>query len=479
MPLNVLPAASSAVSAWPFSIDLDVGETASLKIMGRTASLRLISLSRYTEPDRFIAANTSRVIQAKALLVVEVDGHALRLWQRPYQMPVVHCGLHLAIEGVRAEPDPDGTVAELMPLPQLHKAVRLSVLDQAAPWGPPDVVFPLRGFRWGASSYQNTWGALVPYNALYYHRGEDFGAIPDQLEVLALFSGRIIRTPLAHGRATASNRLAIARPDGMVVVYGHMNYESLNPALVLGAEVAAGEWLGRTGETWNGARCQHQDPHLHIALHHADPPPVGDGQFRLAMNSLPMLVEAYFRDYPDTLLACAGGYRYGLPGDTLELDAACSLSRPGHEIVSWEWLLHDGTRQSGPSISVLYATPGLYTEELRIRSADGAEDRAYAQVRIYDPAASIGDTGFGWFYHHPIRGLVPGREILFWNRLDPRSAAPVWVDFGDGTPPRPATSEFTHAYARPGLYTARLTSRGPRDESLTVAMRVVIDPPTV
>jgi hypothetical protein len=41
----------------------------------------------------------------------------------------------------------------------------------------------------------------VPYNKLYYHRGEDYGAIPDRLDVVAPFEGTVIATP---GRRTTA-----------------------------------------------------------------------------------------------------------------------------------------------------------------------------------------------------------------------------------------------------------------------------------
>ena len=52
----------------------------------------------------------------------------------------------------------------------------------------------------GHAVYNNTWSGLVPFNLLYYHRGEDYGAIPDLLEVVSSIDGKIVSTPVPEGR---------------------------------------------------------------------------------------------------------------------------------------------------------------------------------------------------------------------------------------------------------------------------------------
>lgn len=465
------PTLSLAAGEWPHVVDLSIGESCEVATRSGPKRVVLKSVSEKTEPDFYIAANARRATFSEATIEVEVAGQPGRIVGRPYQLPMVINGVRLYLEATRAW----GTEANVQALADLTKAVRLSVLDADENWGPTDLVFPIDNFRWRSSTYNNTWGSLVPYNLLYYHRGEDFGAVPDRLPVTALFSGTIVQTPLAHGSPTGSNHVAIKSSDGVVVVYGHMNYETIDPAIVLDAEVKAGQLLGKTGSTWNGARNQKNDPHLHVGLHRTNDQAESNSRFPIRSSLFPMLIQAYFRKYPDPLLAIAGGYRFTTIGGTVEFDASRSVARTGEEIASYEWRMHDGSRVSGARAEVHYSEPGLYSEELIVRTKRGAEDRDFVQVRVYDPKRPIGHIGAGWFFHSPVRNIRPGAPVTFWNRLNSRTDAPVQIDFGDGTEPRTIAAEAEHAFAKPGIYSAKLTTIGPERESLTIQMRVVVD----
>src|SRR5690606_27752600 len=112
-------------------------------------------------------------------------------------------------------------------LNDVQKAVRLSVCGENETWGQSSFVFPIKDYRWRSSVYNNTWSALVPYNKHYYHRGEDYGAIPDKLDVIAPFSGRIATTPLPDGDE-ASNAIFIQNSQGIICRISHMNIETIN-----------------------------------------------------------------------------------------------------------------------------------------------------------------------------------------------------------------------------------------------------------
>lgn len=60
------------------------------------------------------------------------------------------------------------------------------------------------------------------------------------------------------------------------------------------------------------------------------------------------------------------------------------MARPGDEIASYQWRLHDGTSVQKPVTELKYAAPGLYSEELIVRTKNGYETRDQAQVRVYD-----------------------------------------------------------------------------------------------
>jgi hypothetical protein len=206
-----------------------------------------------------------------------------------------------------------------------------------------------------------------------------------------------------------------------------------------------------------------RDHHLHTELRCA-----GAG-----VCTYPFLVEAHLRDYPEDVLAVAGGYAYGLPGETIRLDGSRSVAREGAAIATHCWRLHDGREVDGPTADVQYDRPGLYSEMLVVRTDRGSEDHDYLQVRIYDPEHPR-DGVWGWFHHWPVRGISPGTEVTFENRLANADGG-VLIDFGDGTERRPIHEYTEHAYEEPGIYDASLHAPSRHGEPAVVRMRVVVD----
>src|SRR5690606_777034 len=113
--------------------------------------------------------------------------------------------------------------------------------------------------------------------------------------------------------------------------------------------------------------------HCHIDLRFHD--------VRLA--SYPYLMEAYFRDYDDQVLAIAGGYQFAMVDEEVVLDGSRSLSRKGDSIALWRWTLSDGKVVNSEQTRIKYNEPGLYTEELMVSNTNGASDRDFIQVRVY------------------------------------------------------------------------------------------------
>ena len=447
----------------PAVFELDLGQTQPIRVTGPAGpverSVQLLAVREFHWPNYHIPDLRQKRVFRSAEVDVEVSGTRATLHARPFEMPQTINGLRLYVETSRGW----ATEPQLHPMPEVRGAVRFSCVAARAPWGPSELRFPIRNYRWRANTYGNTWLALVPYNKHYYHRGEDFGAIPDRLEVLASLGGMLTRSPLPDGDRE-SNGLQIRCSSGIELDYFHMNLETLLPHHTNGAAVRTGDLLGRTGMTWAGRKSQHNDPHLHWGVSVGGTP----------IASYPFVVEAYLRDYTDPLLAVAGGYHYATSGETVELDASRSLARPGRRIVRYQWRLHDGREVEGPRARVQADRPGLFSEELRLLADDGSEDRDYAQLRVWNTNSGAAFAA-GWFYHWPVRGPRPGTPVLFWNRLF-GTTGPVEIDFGDESNPARMGQEITHAYGKAGIYTAALRSRGPADEPVEVRMRVVIEP---
>ena len=464
---------------WPTRFELNPGESRIISTPDGGRELRLLGVSEQTWADDF-TDHPARESYAWAEVRVEVNGVRAVLLQRPYQMPVVVNGLRLYVETTYNW----AHNCQLAGLEDVQKAVSFSALAQDAEWGPQDLVFPLADFRWRSSSYNNTWSALVPYNLLYYHRGEDFGAIPDRLDVLAVWAGEVVQSPLSTPQS--SNCVTILADDGRAASYCHMNLENIRPDLLSGTRVAAGDVLAKSGETWEGRKCQDLDPHLHFEFDQRLPGGSSGPERVHQFSPYPFLAAAYLRQYPEGVLAVAGGHSYVRAGEVLNLDASRSLARPGQTIRSYAWHLSDGRVVGAAQAQMRYAGPGLYVEELRVTSTAGAEDRDYALVRVYDPLRkdrapaaynplSSTPVGWGFFYHSPVRDIRPGMQVLFWNRLLANVPGPVRIDFGDGEFEEAVGRETGHAYRQAGIYTSSLSARGLYGDPLKIKMRVVVE----
>ena len=446
---------------WPVVFELACGDEIEIErtLNGKLVKrgLRLVSIEESWEPDLWNPTDSAQRTLREAKVVVEVDGLRRTLLARPYQLPTVVNGLRVHVEATRNW----AQRADVAPLGWRGGDVRFSAVAEGESWGPQTLRFPIGDFRWRSSSYNNTWLSLVPNNQLYYHRGEDLGAIPNRLPVIAMLDGAVSASPLPEGDGD-SNDLIIDHGSGLKVDFAHMDIETIDPRLTPTAVVKAGDVLAKTGMTWAGRKSQTHDHHLHTELI------LGDTN----ISSYPFLVEAYLRDYADGVLAVAGGYAYGVPGQTIRVDGSRSIAREGHTISSYSWQLHDGRTVNGAAAEVGYDRPGLYSETLVVRTDQGGEDHDYLQVRIYDPEHPR-EGVWGWFYHLPVRGLVPGSEVTFENRLF-NAASDVVIDFGDGTERQPIEQILHHAYERPGIYDASLHATNAHGEPAVVRMRVVV-----
>lgn len=448
------------VHGYPRVFELNIGEqhVVQLKYRGKviTRNIKLISVKPYFEPYPLFKTDP-REIYSKAEVEIEVSGKRIFLLHRPYQMPVAFNGLRLYVETIR-----DWAIgADIQILDKVQKQVRLSVCADGDSWGPA-MIFPIKNYRWKAGVYQNTWSALVPYNVRYYHRGEDYGAIPGKLEIVSPFDGKIIGSPLPSGDGK-SNAVWIQNESGVVFRVAHMDIETIRDHCKAGNFIKPGTVLAKTGMTWDGRKSQVNDAHCHTELQYNG----------TQLASYPYLMEAYLRSYPDKVIAVAGGYQYTVAGNELVLDATRSIAREGERIKSYSWKLHTGEIRDSSKIVVHYEHPGLYTEQLTVRTISGGEDRDFLQVRVFDTVKNK-KLAYGWAAYDPVRNIKPGTKILFWNRLV-NTKDPVLIDFGDGTPATLIDKEIYHAYKSKGRYVTTLSSNGIFNEPVTIKMEVVVE----
>lgn len=111
---------------------------------------------------------------------------------------------------------------------------------------------------------------------------------------------------------------------------------------------------------------------------------------------------------------------------------------------NWEWDFGDTQTGSGPSVSHLYAAPGLYTVQLIGQSPDGCRDTATRQVWV-KPLPTAAFTASTPCLGEATTFTDQSTHAIAWN----------W-DFGDGSGSSTLQNP-SYIYALPGTYTVTLT----------------------
>jgi len=401
-----------------------------------------------------------------AKISLEINGQLVEIDHRPFEFPVTLGGIRLYIEAVK-EWAIGGDLADLK---RMEKDARFSICLAKETWGSKNIKYPIANYKFKSSSYNNTWGSLVPYAPLYYHKGEDMGAIPDRFPVSSPISGEIIGWPGSKGDGL-SNGIIIKDINGIVFRLAHMNAEHIRNDLKIGDFINSGDFLGFTGSTWLGGRNQTHDPHFHVEMWYINKTDT------IHISPYPYLVEAYFRMYSDPVLAIAGNYEWTTPGELVYLDGNRSIVRSGEKIKSYKWILHNDSIVNEAQTSIRFTQPGLYTQELVVETHNGEIDRDFVQVRVWDSSKTfdnIRDIAFGWVYHYPVRNVKIGDPVLFWNRIH-NTMKSVFIDFGDGTPPVKFYNSIAHPYLAEGSYVVRIWGYGPRNEPFIYKLEVVVE----
>lgn len=423
------------------------------------ASIELLDYKLVKEDNYWFDEELGQQNYYMARVEVRVNGRDTLLLARAYQMPVEVEGLRIGVESIK-EWEEHGNL-EAAKIPDMKKEVRLSMIPAGRPYAPKSIRYPIENYTWHASSYFNTWNSLVPYNHRYYHRGEDMAAIPDILPVVAMFDGKVVASPLPDGDG-ASNGFMVESSNGLQFRYAHINTESFLSGLDSGVSVTTGQKIGLTGETWDGGRNQTTGPHLHVEWRYRG----------TKINAYPAMMEAYFRDYPDDVIAVAGGYRFVKMGDQVELDATRSLARPGQKLISYQWITHEGDTVNEPITSLKFDNPGLYSEQLLVTTSSGEQDRDFLQVRVYHQNRGK-DIINRHVMYSPVRGINPGDSVLFWNRIR-NNYSEVIIDFGDGSNPELIENELVHQYQLPGNYVVSYSTKGADNEPGVLQMEVKV-----
>lgn len=427
---------------WPTVIDLVPHVPLRVALhacAGGDVTLELSDVRHAWSRNRWLAPQGGRHLVGAAVRL-RVDDAVYVLAVGPY-VPPRTCGrVRVLVETTRAW----GEQAEVARIDDLRGGVRLSIVARDAAWGVP-MRFPLPECHWQGSSYHNTWLALVPYNKLYYHRGEDFGAIPSCAHVVAPWDGTVRARPPADGDGR-SNAVAIDSPAGMQVRFAHQDTGGIAPVVQVGRRVAAGTVLGVTGQTWLGRPQQDMDPHLHMQCDLAD----------TRVSPTPYLVDAWLRESGEDVLPLAGAPAFGVVGETLVLKGRVACAA-GVEVTRAVWQLPNGRVVEGASAALRLEAPGHGLATFTVTTRDARSYCATLPVRADGPDADPGEEPFGWLHAHPTRHVRVGDAVRCWNRVARLDDATL--DPGDGRPAEPVGREAHLRWDAPGLYTVRLRGR--------------------
>ncbi len=442
---------TAAPERWPTTVDVDPGETVTAVRNGVPHTFRILSdaqgqpaITHETMP--FPTTAPDYRVNYAARVRLEVDGQEVEVVARPLQYPIDAAGLRLYLDGTQEWLEV-GIYAVAIP-----KRIRLRFTAAGESWGPATLRFPVGDYRWYATTYNNTWLGIVPQgvDTTYYHKGEDFGAVPERLPVFAPEAGTV---------TTSEWSVQFTAADGTITRMFHMNPPTI--VVAAGQALAAGQLLGLTGQYGNG----NSDPHLHY-------------DFRWDANepgTYPFAADAYLRDYPDAGIPVAGGYQFMFAGDTLTLDGRRSLARPDRTITGYRWILHDGTVVDGPTAALTPTEPGFYSEELRVLFDDGREERGFTAVRAFARGAAGQMPITGFVYEYPVRGITPGSQVTIGHYPFGEGGNERTIDFGDGSPVETVYGyqpTVAHAYAAPGLYTVTIRTVGGMKQILKTSVLV-------
>jgi murein DD-endopeptidase MepM/ murein hydrolase activator NlpD len=457
-------------------LELDIGESQTVELYdGTNISVTLIDIQEERDPIR----NAIR----KAMVKISVEGTETWLEAGNYNLPAAVSGVLVDCSVTR------GYLTDNYSNPEqiwrLAKDARLRIWPEGRPLLSPGLfVYPLKQKWFAGNTYignepvVNDHDATKPYPSdIYYHFGFDQGGCEALTEVLAAADGRVIVAGTDYqegyenffddtGIQPRYDRVVVQEENGWMYRYSHL----YRVDVAVGQEVVKGDTIGLLGKeigAWS---------HMHFDLWYVN----AEGRYVLEL-CYPYMWEAYVEQYSPPVLAVARPHTYIGVGDTVILDGTKSMSFAG-SIVSYEWTFTDGTTATGSAVSREYASPGLYSEALKVTDDRGNVEYDFAQVMaVYEDAP---ERIYGWIHasYYPTFNIDPGDSITFKARYFNLSDGEETWDLGDGSPERTTVSgssyaEITHAYDESGHYLVKVSRTNDLGEPAIAHLHVTVGDP--
>lgn len=463
------------------TVDLDLGETADVTLAdGKSVKVKLLELHETRDPIR----NAIRL----ATVRVEVDGKPLTLESANYRLPQtsglvqIDCPITKGYNTDSFVPNKRSDIWGLV------KDARLRLWPAGSPLMSPGTFgYPVKQ-RWFAGLTQManepTYvdGGETPTNRrIYYHYGLDIGGSEAQVEVIAATDGQVVSAAL-ETLPGFDNTPVAPRYDVIYIVdergwfyrYSHLYAIDVK----VGDRVKLGQKLGMLGKEGGSGGWSH----LHFDITSRQP----SGRWGI-QDGYAYLWEAWQNEHRPALVAVARPHSLVFAGESATLDGSRSFARAG--LVSYEWILSDGSTGSGEKLTRAYSEPGCYSEVLKITDREGRIDYDFAVVQVLskDAQQPLPPTIHAAYW--PSQGIKPGDEVTFKVRtFRTTHGEEVW-DFGDGSSPVTVKSDgavklhakdgyavTTHRFEKPGQYLASVSRSNAADMKATARLHVRVDP---
>jgi hypothetical protein len=245
----------------------------------------------------------------------------------------------------------------------------------------------------------------------------------------------------------------------------------VEPEIVLNAEVALGQKLGKLGKSGPSGNFSHLHLGSYLTRHDVD---VDNRDKRL--NLYPWLVAAYQARHPKGLLAVARPHRLVLTGEKVAFDGSNSIVWGGGRIVERRWVFPDGETIAQTKAEKTFHRPGAYVVALWVKDDRGNEDVDFCQVKVFSQLAAEPAMPHLFMTYTPTEKIQPDQTVSFRFWFQGRGGGPIKVDFGDGTElaDYQPYSELRHGFRTPGIHvvTAQCEAVG---NPIMQELKVVVD----
>jgi murein DD-endopeptidase MepM/ murein hydrolase activator NlpD len=264
---------------------------------------------------------------------------------------------------------------------------------------------------------------------IYYHYGLDIGGAEGLVEVVAATDGIVVSSgkSLLKGHEGTP---AIPRYDVVYLLdergwyYRYSHLHTILASIQPGAKVKMGQLIGLLGKEGTSGGWSH----LHFDITGKQP----SGKWGI-IEGYAFLWEAYLRKYQPQLLAVARPHHVAAVGEKVTLDGSRSWAQDG-KIAAYDWTYTDGTKSKGATVARTYASPGVYSEILRITDGAGRIDYDFAAVNVLDKNQPDKLPPSIHAVYYPTFGIKPGDPVTFLVRTFRTTDGQETWDFGDGSP---------------------------------------------